>query len=155
MLIIFSSPPFYPTYVHLPSVDAPVPHHIYNNPRFYPFFERALGAMDGTHIDATASAEDVQSLRNRKGGVTQNVLACCDFELKFTYVLSGIEGAAADAWVYNFARQVDFRVPEGRFYLGDAGFGTCDSVLVPYRGTRYHLAEWGRADVKYVILLLI
>lgn len=79
-----------------------------------------------------------------------NILACCDFDMKFTYVLSGVEGAAADSWIYALARQMDFRIPAGRYYLGDAGFGTCDALLVPYRSVRYHLAEWGRAAVRYV-----
>ena len=45
-------------------------------------------------------------------------------------------------------------VPEGKYYLADAGFGACDQLLLPYRGVRYHLAEWGRANVRYVIFLL-
>jgi len=40
--------------------------------------------------------------------------------------------------------QVNLTIPEGQYYLADAGFGVCDALLVPYRGVRYHLAEWGR-----------
>lgn len=150
MCIAFASPPFYTTYVKLPAADAHVPYHIFENPRFFPFLERVIGAIDGTHIKAAATAEDLAFMRDRKGEVSQNVLACCDFDLKFTYVLSGVEGSAADSWLYNFARQVDFNIPAGRFYVADAGFGGCDGLLVPYRQVRYHLAEWGRADVKCV-----
>jgi hypothetical protein len=35
-------------------------------------------------------------------------------------------------------------------YLADAGFPLCDGLLVPYRGVRYHLKEWGRASERYV-----
>lgn len=49
------------------------------------------------------------------------------------------------------SRLMDFLIPEGKFYLADAGFASCDTLLVPYRGVRYHLAEWGRAAVRYVI----
>jgi len=28
-------------------------------------------------------------------------------------------------------------------YLADADFPHCDQLLIPYRGVRYHLAEWG------------
>jgi hypothetical protein len=41
-------------------------------------------------------------------------------------------------------------VPEGKYYLANTGFGSCDAALVPYRGEQYHLAEWGRADVRYL-----
>ena len=34
-------------------------------------------------------------------------------------------------------------------YLADAGFGICDSLLVPCRGAHYHLAEWGQANQQY------
>ncbi|KAF6741423.1 hypothetical protein DFP72DRAFT_761799, partial [Ephemerocybe angulata] len=51
-------------------------------------------------------------------------------------------GSTADATMYSYARNIDFRIPDGKVYLADAGFGICDSLLVPYRGTRYYLAEW-------------
>ena len=63
-------------------------------------------------------------------------------------MLSGWDGSAADASVYNDARQSDLPIPENKFYLADAGFGICDGLLVPYRGVRYHLAEWGRASAR-------
>ena len=42
----------------------------------------------------------------------------------------------------------DFKVPEGRYYLADAGFPSCKELLIPYKAVRYHLAEWGRANVR-------
>lgn len=70
-------------------------------------------------------------------------------------MLSGWDGSVADAAVYNDARQSDLTVPAGKFYLADAGFGACDALLVPYRRVRYHLAEWGRAGVRCVVLYLV
>jgi hypothetical protein len=67
----------------------------------------------------------------------------------FQYILSGWEGSKADAALYLDARLHDLTVPDGKYYLADAGFGSCDATLVPYRGHRYHLAEWGRANVRY------
>jgi len=75
--------------------------------------------------------------------------------MKFTYVCSGWEGSAADALVYHDARCVDFRIPKGKFYLADAGFGLSEELLIPYRGVRYHLAEWKRASNRYVCCVLI
>lgn len=80
-----------------------------------------------------------------------NLLACCSFDLRFQYILSGWDGSAADATMYNEARLSDLLIPPGKYYLADARFGICDSLLVPYRGVRYHLAEWGRASVRYVL----
>lgn len=70
--------------------------------------------------------------------------------MRFLYFLSGWEGSAADATMYTHSRLTDLVIPQGKFYLADAGFGICDSLLVSYRGVRYHLAEWGRANTRSV-----
>lgn len=75
--------------------------------------------------------------------------------MRFLYFLSGWEGSAADAAMYSHSRFVDLSIPEGNFYLADAGFGICHSLLVPYRGIRYHLAEWGRANTRCVLHICI
>ena len=66
------------------------------------------------------------------------------------YLLSGWEGSAADGRVFDEARRTDFVIPPGSYYLGDAGFPNCDSLLVPYRGVRYHLKEWEQAKLRFV-----
>jgi len=58
MLLIFSSPPFYTKYVCLPTTDDPVPPEIYNNPKFWPYFKDALGALDGSHIHSAPPASE-------------------------------------------------------------------------------------------------
>ena len=131
--------------MQLPDKDSPTPPEIRNSNRFYPFFAGALGAIDGTHIRCTSSAEDHNASRNRKGVTTQNCLAACSFDLRFTYFLSGWEGSAHDSMLFYDARDLDFYIPSGRYYLADAGFASSDSLLVPYRGVRYHLSEWSRA----------
>lgn len=107
----------------------------------------AIGAIDGTHINCCLTAEDRHAAQNRKGGVSQNCLACVSFAMKFVYFISGWEGSAADATMYAHSCLTDLKIPVGKFYLTDAGFGICDSLLVPYHGVRYHLAEWARADI--------
>jgi hypothetical protein len=146
MLRAFASDPFYGKYVKLPHSDAPTPPEIAFNPKFYPYFKDALGALDGSHIACAPSEVDRENCRNRKGSISLNCLAACSFDLQFTYVLNGWEGSANDVTVYNDARVCDFRVPEGRYYLADAGYATRPELLIPYRGVRYHLAEWERAD---------
>ncbi|KAJ7321923.1 hypothetical protein DFH08DRAFT_618396, partial [Mycena albidolilacea] len=66
VLIALSSPLFYTHYVRLPCVGDPVPEAIAHDPRFFPFFEDAIGSMDGTHIDSAPPAADRQASRNRK-----------------------------------------------------------------------------------------
>jgi hypothetical protein len=149
MVDALSSGPFYNKYIQLPHSDDPISEYIHQ-PKFSPWFDMAIGTMDGTHIDCCPSAEDRHSARNRKGGVSQNCLACCSFAMKFVYFLSGWEGSAADVTMYTHSRLSDLTIPPGKFYLADAGFGICDTLLVPYRGVHYHLAEWGQADIRCV-----
>ena len=148
MLFVFSSNPFYTKYVHLPVHSDPVPSQIRSNPKFWPFFKDAIGALDGSHIHSAPPASERAGFRNRKGFVSQNCLFGCSFDLKFVYSLTGWEGSATDARIWDYAKSSDLRVPEGKYYLADAGFPHCDSLLVPYRSVRYHLAEWGRASMR-------
>jgi hypothetical protein len=143
---VLATPPFYTACVRLPDANSPTPPEIRESPKFYPFFDRALGAIDGTHIRCTSSAEERDATRNRKGMLTQNCLAACTFDLRFTYFLSGWEGSTADSMIFNDARSTDFYIPTGRYYLADSGFASSDTLLVPYRGVRYHLSEWGRGN---------
>lgn len=148
MLIFFSSPPFYTSYVRLPNENDPTPPEILNNPKFHPFFEDALGAIDGTHINCTPSAEQRQAARDRKGALTTNCLAACTFDMRFTYIFSGWEGSAPDSTMWYDARITSLRIPAGKYYLADAGFPTCLALVIPIRGERYHLQEWGRAQLR-------
>ena len=61
------------------------------------------------------SGRDVSSYRNRHGIISQNVLAACNFDLEFMYVLSGWEGSAHDSKILNDAlsRRNGLKVPQG------------------------------------------
>ncbi|KAF8987876.1 hypothetical protein BDQ17DRAFT_1258144 [Cyathus striatus] len=76
-----SSGPFFHKYVHLSSADDPVNSFIQSQPKFYPYFSSAIGAIDGTHINCCPSAADHQAARNQKDGVSQNCLACVSFDM--------------------------------------------------------------------------
>lgn len=148
MLNVVSSGMFYNTYISLPDASTPLTSIIRDNPKFYPYFKDVLGAINGTHFDAWTSSEERHASRDRKGRVSQNTLFACDVDLKFLYGITGFEGSTADATLYTQARLMNFKIPEGKCYLADAGFAVCDTLLVPYRGVRYHLAEWGRAAAR-------
>ena len=122
MLGIFSSPPFYTDFVHLPDIHSPVSPYIAENPKFYPFFNGAIGALDGTHFDCSGTPEQCTIAHDRKGCVTQNCLAACDFTHKLLYIFSGWEGSATDSTMSNDAHITDLWVPPGCYYLTDVGF---------------------------------
>ncbi|XP_039019765.1 putative nuclease HARBI1 [Hibiscus syriacus] len=128
--------------IRLPDESTPL--EIRNNSRFYPYFKDCVGALDGTHIRASVPPNIQGRFRSRKGGTTQNVLAAITFDLKFTYVLAGWEGSAHDSRVLTDAltRRRGFSIPEGKYYLADAGYGIRNGIISPYRGVRYHLKEF-------------
>jgi hypothetical protein len=106
----------------------------------YPWFKDCIGALDGTHIAAYVGLEDQRRFQNRKAFLSQNVLAACDFDLNFVYVLAGWEGSAHDGRVLQDAQSSQgFVTPPGKYWLGDAGYGNSQFVLAPYRSVRYHL----------------
>ena len=146
-LNVLASPPFYTKYHILPT-GATIPSKIHRNPKFFPYFQHAIGAIDGSHIPVSAPANLHAVYRNRKGFLSQNALFVCDFDLKFTYTLTGWEGSATDARVFEDASTTDLYIPPGKFLLVDAGYPLRRNLLVPYRGVRYHLAEWGRASAR-------
>ena len=51
----------------------------------------------------------------------------------------------ANAQVCDDAVNTDLVIPEGWYYLADAGFPHCHQLLVPFQSVRYHLAEWGQS----------
>jgi hypothetical protein len=110
--------------------------------KYYPFFEHCIGALDGTHVPIHVPAAEAPRYRCRKGFLSQNVLAACDFDMRFTYILAGWEGSAHDGRVIQDAiARGGFRTPKGKYWLGDAGYGCSEFILSPYRGVRYHLKE--------------
>lgn len=89
MLNAFSSATLYNRWVHLPTASDPVPARIANDQKLFPFFDGVIGCMDGSHLGVKPTEEEREACRDRKGHVTQNVLACCSFNLLFQYVLAG------------------------------------------------------------------
>ena len=132
----------------MPNADDGLPFPLNKDGRFTPFFDRCIGAIDGTHIPAVPPLSSREAYRDRSGKLSLNILAACTFDLRFCYVLSGWEGSAHDWKVYHDAISHDLAIPEGSYLLGDAGFNPSKGLLVPYSGVRYHLKEWGRAGLR-------
>ncbi|KAL8543779.1 hypothetical protein ACS0TY_004363 [Phlomoides rotata] len=51
-----------------------------------------LWALDGTYINVTVPVEDRAHYRNRKGDISVNILAICDINMNYVYVLTGGKG---------------------------------------------------------------
>ncbi len=120
-LSILASPPFYTKYITF-SIGENVPSRIRHNPKFYPYFAHAIGAIDGSHIPVSPPSHLRPAYRNRKGFLSQNGLFVCNFDLKFTYTLTGWEGSATDARVFDDAAGTDLRIPPGKYLLADGGY---------------------------------
>ena len=63
-------------------------------------------------------------------------------------VLPSQEGSAANSMMYNDVQLTDLMIPTGQYYLADARFPACVTLLVPYQGVHYHLTEWGHGNFK-------
>ncbi|XP_006650404.2 putative nuclease HARBI1 [Oryza brachyantha] len=115
--------------------------------RFHPWFKDCIGAIDGTHVPCVVpSTKFVQHL-SRKGITTQNVMSACDFDMRFTFVLAGWPGSVHDMRVFeddmSTYRHVFPHPPAGKYYLVDSGYTNRPGYLAPYKGTKYHLQEYG------------
>jgi hypothetical protein len=129
--------------IKLPTAKTLLSPRIAENPKYAQYFTDCLGALDGTHID------DQARYQNHKGHLSQNVLAACNFEMEFTYILAGWEGSAHDGTVYcDAVYNQGFITLPGKYWLGDAGYPNSDTVLVPYQSTQYHLKEQRLAGKK-------
>jgi hypothetical protein len=81
-----------------------------------------IAALDGSHIPAFIPVLEQVPWRNRKGFLLQNVLAACNFNLEFVYILAGWKGSAHDRRVLDDALDKGFDVPIGKYYLADARY---------------------------------
>ncbi|KAL6523629.1 hypothetical protein OROGR_017232 [Orobanche gracilis] len=125
-----------------------IPIEIIGSNRFNPFFKDCIGAIDCTHVRAKVPLVEAPKYRGRKDFPTQNVLAACSFDLRFTYVLPGWEGTASDSRILKDAlhRTNGLKIPRGKYYILDAGFMLRKGLITPYRSTRYHLKEFSATN---------
>ncbi|ETV83121.1 hypothetical protein H257_04846 [Aphanomyces astaci] len=132
-----------PTYIRIPQPGAAVHPSIANNLKFSPFFLNCRMAIDGTNIPIRVPACDASRFQSRKG-VTMNILAACDFDLNFTFVMAGWEGTAGDGKLYDAALRMGLHIDDAKFDILDAGFALTTKALTLYRANRYHLKEFAR-----------
>ena len=90
-----------------------------------------MGAIDGTQIRVMIREVDAPRYRRRKNYPTQNVLAACSFDMKFTYVLPGWEGTASDSRILKNAltREDKLMIPRGNFVLLKYNIEKCNLCM--------------------------
>ena len=76
-------------YVQLSSNTYKIDVQITNDSKYGPYFGDCLDALDGTHILAHIPYANRIPYRNRKGFLSQNVLAAVTFDLQYCYILPG------------------------------------------------------------------
>lgn len=111
-------------------------------------FKDAIGALNGSNIHATPPTFERAAYCDRKDLVSQNCLFACNFDMNFTYTLTGWEGSATDACVYQAAYARDLHIPQDKYFLADASYPLSCGLLIPYRSVHYHLAKWGHVNVR-------
>ncbi|CAN6348432.1 unnamed protein product [Urochloa humidicola] len=124
-------------------------HPVLENPHFWPYFNDCIGAIDGTHVPVVVPKSKVVAHMCRHKYTSQNVLAICDFDVRFTFVLSGWSGSVHDMTVFKdatlrYAHKFP-HLPPGKFYCVDAGYPNRPGYLSPYRGTKYPRAPFKNA----------
>uniref|UniRef100_A0A452Y209 Uncharacterized protein n=1 Tax=Aegilops tauschii subsp. strangulata TaxID=200361 RepID=A0A452Y209_AEGTS len=83
-------------------------HERIKDERFWLHFKGAIGAIDGSHVPVSVPADDSVNHRCRHGFTSQNVLAICvlaicDVDMRFTFVVAGWPGCAHDTRILNHA----------------------------------------------------
>lgn len=103
-------------------------------------------AIDGTHIPVTVPKSELPKYVGRHHYSSQNVMAVCDFDVRFTFVVTGWPGSAHDTRVF-LDTLVTYKEsfphpPQGKYYLVDSRYPNRKGYLAPYKGQRYHVPEW-------------
>ena len=74
-------------------------------------FQSVRNVIDGTHIPASLPPGEKAPYCNRKGSISQNVLAGSTLDMLFFYILPGWEGSAHDARVLKYTLENDSSFP--------------------------------------------
>ncbi|XP_027358471.1 uncharacterized protein LOC113867380 isoform X3 [Abrus precatorius] len=126
------------------------PPEILNSARFYPYFKDCIGVIDGMHIPAHVPAKDQSRFRNKKGILSQNVLAACTFDLQFIFIYPGWEGSVTDSRVLRAVLddpdQNFPQIPQGKYFLVDMGYLNTEGFIAPFQGVRYQHYEYRGAN---------
>jgi hypothetical protein len=80
-------------------------HPIIRDKHFWPHFKGYIGAIDGSHVPVVVTAKEIVNYTRRHGYTSQNVLAICDFDMRFTFALAGWAGSMHEYWTFNHSTE--------------------------------------------------
>uniref|UniRef100_J3MDX7 DDE Tnp4 domain-containing protein n=1 Tax=Oryza brachyantha TaxID=4533 RepID=J3MDX7_ORYBR len=107
------------------------------NRRFYPYFKDCIGAIYGTHVPCVVPGNKVEQYMSRKGMTTQNVMAVCDFDMRFTFVLASWPESVQDMRVFEDTMSTYGHLfphpPAGKYYLVDSRYADRPNILLHIR----------------------
>jgi hypothetical protein len=114
--------------------------------RFWPHLKGDIGAIDGSHIRVSVPAEEVVNHTCQHGYTSQNVLAICNFNMRFTFLVAGWPDSAHDTRVLNHTLTNfgdEFPIPlAGKYYPLDSGYLNRTKYLAPFKGSIFHIPKF-------------
>ncbi|WVZ77389.1 hypothetical protein U9M48_025260 [Paspalum notatum var. saurae] len=103
-----------------------VVHDKLQEPKFWLHFKNCIGAIDGTHIPVIVPSSKQLVHIGRHEYCSQNVMAVCDFDMRFTFVVTGWPGSAHDTRIFldSLVKHKDYfpHPPEEKYYLVDSRY---------------------------------
>lgn len=119
-----------------------------SNQEKYSGLNGCLGSIDAVHLPVHVPWTDKRLYQSQNGEICQKVLAAVSFGGRFLHVLAGAEGSLKNATFMQIASRMDFKVPKGRFFLGNTGLGnTRRGILCPYPKVSYDLVKYAESGV--------
>ncbi|WVZ81621.1 hypothetical protein U9M48_028976 [Paspalum notatum var. saurae] len=94
-----------------------------------------IGAIDSTNIPVTVPATEQPKYIGRHGYPSQNVMAVCDFDMRFTFVVTGWPGSVHDTRVLldTLLTYKEQFLTLLMYYLVDSGYPNRKGFLAPSR----------------------
>ncbi|KAL8171825.1 hypothetical protein V2J09_023629 [Rumex salicifolius] len=127
-----------------------IPLQILGSKRLHPYFQDCIGVVDCMRIPAHVPVKDQSRFRDKKGSLTQNILAACTFDLQFIFICPGWEGSASDGHVLRSVLddpdQKFPHVPEDKYYLVDTAYNTTKGFMAPYQEARHQIDAYKGAN---------
>ena len=117
------------------------PPRIMHDRRYFPYFQDCMGAIDGTHVRVRVGGNKKITYWNHHNYTSMNILAVCDFKMRFIYTRIGVPGRAHDSKILTHCARHDnyFPFPSSeKYFLVDSGYPNRRGFLAPYRGEAYH-----------------
>ncbi|XP_010418595.1 PREDICTED: uncharacterized protein LOC104704161 [Camelina sativa] len=118
-----------------------IPPRIMHDRRYFPYFQDCIGAIDGTHVRVRVGGDKKITYWNHHNYTSMNILAVCDFNMRFIYTRIGVPGRAHDSKILTYCARHDnfFPFPSSeKYFLVDSGYPNRRGFLAPYRGEAYH-----------------